>query len=235
MRQETREDFAGFPNSGLATAVPNLFFSRIMPGITDPAELVVSVYFFFSAQLHQKRHPRVVSRDELAADRTLVQALANVSGGSDGEALSRGLDLAVRRGSLIRARGGDSEVYAVNNPANYRALESAGDMQLEEALPPAPDEPAPDIFTLYEANIGSITPLIADDLKDAEARYPAEWIRAAIRESAELNKRSWRYVASILRRWETEGRDHEESQRDPQIDWLERRFREGKRPARPGA
>ena len=225
------EPFAGFPSSGLATAVPNLFFSRVMPEITDPAELVVSTYFFFAAQLH-KRHPRAVSCDELAADRALVRALANISGGTDHEALARGLDLAVKRGTLIRARRGGTDVYAVNNPANYRALESLPDVRLEEALPPAPDEAAPGIFALYEENIGSITPLIADELRDAEERYPAEWLREAVREAVELNKRSWRYVSSILRRWETEGPGYEKPERDPQAEWLERRFREGKRPTR---
>jgi len=220
--------FTGFPDSGLATAVPNLFFSRVMPEISDPAELVVSAYFFFAAQLH-KRRPHYVSREELAADRALVRALANSAGGTDQETLGRGLGLAVKRGTLIRARSGEAEVYAVNSPSNVRAMESLSEVRLEEPLPPASGEAAPDIFTLYEENIGSITPLIADELKDAEGRYPAEWLREAVREAVELNKRSWRYVASILRRWETEGPNYEKSERDPQIEWLERRFREGKR------
>ncbi|HEY5625154.1 MAG TPA: DnaD domain protein [Dehalococcoidia bacterium] len=226
--------FTGFPDSGLATAIPNLFFSRVMPEISDPAELVVSAYFFFAAQLHTRR-PHYVAREELAADRALVRALANIAGGTDHEALSRGLDLAVKRGTLIRALSGEvseasaAEVYAVNSPSNYRALETLSEVRLQEPLPPAPGEAAPDIFVLYEENIGSITPLIADELKDAEQRYPAEWLREAVREAVELNKRSWRYVASILRRWETEGPSYEKSERDPQIEWLERRFREGKR------
>jgi DnaD/phage-associated family protein len=225
---DDRAGFAGFPDSGLATAVPNLFFSRVMPEISDPAELVVSAYFFFAAQLHRRR-PHYVAREELAADRALLRALANMAGGSDHDALSRGLGLAVKRGTLIRALSGEAEVYAVNSPSNYRALESLPEVRLQEPLPPAPDEAAPDIFVLYEENIGSITPLIADELKDAEERYPAEWLREAVREAVELNKRSWRYVASILRRWETEGPSYEKSERDPQIEWLERRFREGKR------
>jgi DnaD/phage-associated family protein len=227
------EPFAGFPNSGLATAVPNLFFSRVMPAITDPAELVVSAYFFFAAQVH-KHHPRVVAREELAADRALIRSLANVSGGTDHEALERGLDLSVKRGTLIRARTDGHEMFAVNNPANYRALESLAveGMTIEEPLPPANPEAAPGVFALYEENIGSITPLIADELKDAEERYPAEWLREAMREAVEMNKRSWRYVSSILRRWETEGPSYEKHERDPQIEWLERRFREGRRPTR---
>ena len=237
---ERSEGFTGFPDSGLATAVPNLFFSRVMPEISDPAELVVSAYFFFAAQLN-KRRPHYVSREELAADRTLIRALANLTGksetagGADHGALSRGLDLAVKRGTLIRALSGETsdgsagDVYAVNNPSNYRALESLPEVRLREPLPSAPGEAAPNIFALYEENIGSITPLIAEELKDAEQRYPAQWLREAVREAVELNKRSWRYVASILRRWETEGPSYEKSERDPQIEWLERRFREGKK------
>ena len=34
----------------------------------------------------------------------------------------------------------------------------------------------PNIFSLYEANIGIITPLIAEELKDAELQYPEAWI-----------------------------------------------------------
>ncbi|WP_297167241.1 DnaD domain-containing protein [Thermogemmatispora sp.] len=64
----------------------------------------------------------------------------------------------------------------------------------------------PNIFVLYEQNIGLLSPLIADELRDAAERYPPEWIEAAFREAVEHNKRNWRYIRAILRRWETEGR-----------------------------
>ena len=64
----------------------------------------------------------------------------------------------------------------------------------------------PNIFVLYEQNIGLLSPLIADDLRDAADRYPAEWIEAAFREAVQHNKRKWSYIRAILRRWETEGR-----------------------------
>ncbi len=64
----------------------------------------------------------------------------------------------------------------------------------------------PNIFVLYEQNIGLLSPLIAEDLKDAADHYPAEWIEAAFREAVHGNKRSWNYIHAILRRWETEGR-----------------------------
>jgi DnaD/phage-associated family protein len=64
----------------------------------------------------------------------------------------------------------------------------------------------PNIFVLYEQNIGLLSPLIADELKEAADHFPAEWIEAAFREAVQYNKRKWSYIRAILRRWETEGR-----------------------------
>src|SRR5579872_6957231 len=64
----------------------------------------------------------------------------------------------------------------------------------------------PNIFILYEQNIGLLSPLIADELRDAADSYPAEWIETAFREAVLHNKRKWTYIRAILRRWETEGR-----------------------------
>ena len=236
------EPLAGFANSGLATAVPNQFFARVLPQIEAPEELVVSVYFFFAQQL-KRRSPRYVTKRELAGDATLARSLSHfVAQGPSPEsrqtaedALERGLDLAVWRGTLLRARAGSSsreeELYVVNTPANRRALEdlTAGDLHLDESLPPAANANGSGIFALYEQNIRPVSSLIADELKEAEQRYPENWIRDAFREAVSLNKPNWRYVESILRRWETEGRHDEKSGRDPQVEWLERRYREGKR------
>ena len=245
----TDTTFTGFANSAAGTVIPNAFFSRVLPEISDPAELVVSAYVFFALGL-RRRQPRFVTLRELEADAGLSRALANLCG-NEGDALRRGIDLAVRRGTLVRAtlphtltspidkpegmslRGTDAEtLYTANMPSSVRGLErlAAEGVSIDEPLPAAQRDATPNIFALYEANIGSITPLIADDLREAEERYPPEWIEAAIREAAELNKRSWRYVRAILQRWETEGRGHEEHRRDPEADWLARRYREGKRP-----
>jgi len=226
------EPSAGFTNSGLATAIPNQFFARVLPQIEAPEELVVSVYFFFAQQL-KRRSPRYVTRRELAADAALTRSLVQLAPGED--ALERGLDRAVWRGTLLRARarsaGREEELYAVNNPANRRALEelTAGDLQLDESLPPAGKANDSGIFALYEQNIRPVTPLMAEELKEAEQRYPQDWVRDAFREAVSLNKLNWRYIESILRRWEAEGRQDEKPERDPQVEWLERRYREGKR------
>ncbi len=242
------DQFAGFPTSARATPVPNLFFARLLPRIETVEEMLVTLYFFYAQGLapqagRRRRSPPFLTRRELAADATLARALANLCAvpagrqDDDGEALDRGLALALERGSLLRvearAEGLSEELYLLATPYNRRAVPGlAGeDLPLEEPLPPAaPAEPA-NIFALYEENVGAITPLIADDLKDAEERYPPQWVEAAFREAVSLNKRNWRYVHSILRRWEAEGPDYEEAGRDPETDWLERRYARGKRGA----
>jgi DnaD/phage-associated family protein len=231
--------FTGFPPSAEGTIIPNLFFSRVLPEMDSTAELVVSGYFFFAQGLAHGRRPRFVTQRELAADATLVRSLAKLCGGDGQEALRSGLESAVRRGTLARARvkGGEPGewAYVVNTPANRRALEEAGGVGAGiEPLPPAEVRPGPDIFSLYEENIGPITPLAAEQLAEAEAGYPAEWIREAFREAVSLNKRNWRYISSILRRWQSEGPDYEKPERDPEAEWLARRYRAGKRPPRGG-
>ena len=74
------------------------------------------------------------------------------------------------------------------------------------------------IFTLYEQNVGIITPLIAEELKEAERVYPPGWIEEAFREAVDLNKRSWRYIARILERWASEGKDSGEHKRNIKKD-----------------
>ena len=71
-----------------------------------------------------------------------------------------------------------------------------------------------------------IAPLIAEELRDAEKTYPADWIEEAFRIAVEHNARRWRYVRSILERWAAEGKDREKASRGPEED--RRRYIEGK-------
>ena len=54
------------------------------------------------------------------------------------------------------------------------------------------------IYELYEQNVGLLTPLLAEELREAEDTYPAAWIEDAFREAVAQNKRNWRYVRRIL-------------------------------------
>ena len=71
----------------------------------------------------------------------------------------------------------------------------------------------PNIFELYEQNIGLLQPLLAEELEEAEATYPPGWILEAFKIAVEHNVRHWRYIRSILERWDREGRDDSEKPR----------------------
>lgn len=64
----------------------------------------------------------------------------------------------------------------------------------------------PNIFALYEQNVGLLLPLVAEELREAGERYPQEWIEEAFRLAVQQNKRKWSYIRAILHRWETEGK-----------------------------
>lgn len=81
----------------------------------------------------------------------------------------------------------------------------APELVVEEVKESTTTTTAPNIFALYEQNIGVLTPLIADALKDAETTYPPDWISGAIAEAVASNKRNWKYVLAILARWQVDG------------------------------
>jgi len=66
---------------------------------------------------------------------------------------------------------------------------------------------AQSIFTAYEANIGAITPMIAEKLREAELEYSPVWVVEAIQLAVLNNKRNWRYCETILKRWQDSGKD----------------------------
>ncbi|MCE2404493.1 MAG: DnaD domain protein [Dehalococcoidia bacterium] len=131
------------------------------------------------------------------------------------DAIRRGLGLALARGTFLAVGRGDDDgtrrLLFLNDEAGRRAVErlrSEGGLAEDDAQDEtAPAGPRPNIFRLYEENIGMVTPLLADDLKDAEREFPGEWIEDAFRLAVARNARSWRYIQAVLRRWASEGRD----------------------------
>lgn len=61
------------------------------------------------------------------------------------------------------------------------------------------------ISKLYEDNIGILTPMAAEDLKDIAARYPPGWFKDALKEAVSAGHRNIKYITAILERWKVEG------------------------------
>jgi DNA replication protein len=207
------EQFKGFPSKTRFTAVPDLFLNRLLPQISDINELKTTLHIF-QTLYHKRGYPRFTSYKELAGNKSLMSSLKGEE--PTDKVLRRSLKMAAERGTIIHLeldRDGEPEdIYFLNTESDRQAAAriEKGELKLtglraREPAYVATEEP-PDIFTLYEQNIGMLTPLIADELRDAEQRYPQGWIRDAINEAVALNKRSWRYIARILENWSTEGR-----------------------------
>ena len=209
--------FGGFPPRARLVPVPSPLFGPLLEEIDDLAELKCTLRIIWL--LHQKRgYPRFVTLGELLADRTLAKALS-AGGPPDRQRMEGALAKGVRRGTLatgtVERPGGVEQLYVLNTEPDRRALERV----TRGGLPPASLPKAepwegpvqrPNIFTLYEDNIGMLSPMIAEQLREAEALYPPAWIEDAFREAVSLNSRSWRYIARILDRWEREGRSNGE-------------------------
>lgn len=58
---------------------------------------------------------------------------------------------------------------------------------------------------LYENNIGFISYITAEIIRDAAIEYPSDWFEPAFREMIKNNVRNWNYVEAILERWKRDG------------------------------
>lgn len=187
---------AGRPSD--AVPVPAALFGPLLERGTDGTSLRCALRAIFV--LHRKPgRPAVVTAAELAADPVLALG--------DEAAAERALESLAELGVLVRSEAG----YCLDTPANRRALAAAGEhspggLEWDAPQPDAVAGQRPDVFRLYEENIGVITPMAAERLKDIEEEYPREWIAEAFGQAVVSNARSLRYVEAILRRWRDDGR-----------------------------
>jgi len=210
------EQFKGFPSKMKFTAVPDFFLSKLLPQISDIAELKTTLHIF-QALYHKRGYPRFTTYKELAGNKSLMSSLKGDAQPPD-KVLRRALEMAGERGTILHLEldkdGTSEDIYFLNTEADRQVMAKIqkGELNLSGLKAKEPTyidtEEPPDIFTLYEQNIGMLTPMIADELRDAEQLYPQYWIRDAIKEAVTFNKRSWRYVAKILENWSTEGKSN---------------------------
>ena len=203
--------------------VPAPLLGGLLVEIDDPAELKLVLRTLW--HIHQKKGaPRPIRPSDLYSDRVIADAL-----GLKGETLEIRIDSAlksaVEHGILMQAEtdGGES-LFILNIQPERDALEAAPN--LTAAPQPAAkaetwDSPQslgdrPTAYVLYEENIGPLTPLIAERLREAVEKYSEEWIGDAIKIAVENNVRNWKYVSAILERWQTEGRVDGQPRRDPE-------------------
>lgn len=222
------EPFEGFPGIGKATAIPNTFFSAVLPAMREPGDLLA---FLWVARLVQDQQgdARFVTAGQVWALPAAASTFDVLAAGR--ESLDRGLAACVEFGALLSldlAGGGSEEtIYFVNNPASRRAVARArgGDLELRPGAIAYEPQPVrrPNIFHLYEEHVGTITPMVAERLLVAAEQFPEHLVESAFREAAVRNVRNWRYIERILQRWSEGNHEHEAIGRDP-VELRRRRF-----------
>ena len=198
--------FKGFTDSESFTQLPDTFFYQLLNQIDDTAELKVTLYCLWRVE-HLDGPFRALQESDFNEKELGLSA----------NEIHVGVEKAVKRGSLLNVKKAD--YFLLNSPrgrAVVQAMES-GNWNPEGAGSNLTFE-RPNIFRLYEENIGPLTPLIADALKDAEDTYSAEWIADTIDLAVRNNKRSWKYCEAILKRWKEEGRGEKQDRRDAEKD-----------------
>ena len=208
-------DSSGFPRDTRYTPVPSPLLGELLREVQSVEELKCTLRVV--GMVHQRRsRGSAVSVAELMADPVLTEALAGQTGGAR-DATMRGVAEAVARGTLLRSGDGDAQsseaLLFVNDEPGRRAMslmaQGGSARYATEDVPAAgaSTDSRPNIFALYEENIGSLTPLLAEELKEAEAQYAEEWVAEAFRMAAEAKAHDWRYARRILERWDREGKD----------------------------
>jgi DNA replication protein len=206
-------NFKGFTDSETFTQLPDSFFHQLLNEISDADELKVTLYAIWRIEHMDGPFRSLCETDFDAKDLGLAAA-----------EIAKGLEKAVKRGSLLQSQHEAESpphladvFYFLNSPRGRAAAEAfaKGNWRASAQIKSVPME-RPNVFKLYEENIGPLTPLIADALKDAEEIYSSEWIADAIELAVKNNKRNWKYCEAILKRWKEEGRAEKQNRRDDQ-------------------
>ena len=204
-------NFKGFAGTAKKNIqLPPELIGDVLPNLTDLDEIKLILIFFWYLQ-NRDQNTGYVTVEELLLE-PLVKTTFASSDLTASQKLHEAIDKAVLDKVVLRGQKDGVDYLFINSPRGTALLEGlqAGEWQATVALPLA--EARPNIFSLYEQNIGLLTPLMADTLMDAEKSYPLEWIEEAMKIAVERNARNWRYIDAILSKWKEKGRD-EENQR----------------------
>lgn len=201
-------------------SLPAEYIYRSLTEIDDLAEMKLTLFCLMALGQKEGQY-RYLRHAELAADGNLMRGIAQIDQSRPAvDILHEAISRAIARGTLLESRielaGQTRRLLMLNDDDGqtvHRQIEAG------EWLPAESDEieilpVRPTLYGLYEANIGALTPMIAEAIKEAEATYPYEWIEDAMQYAVERNARNWRYIRKVLENWQREGRRGEESGRD---------------------
>lgn len=93
---------------------------------------------------------------------------------------------------------------SINNNNNYI---DNNNNNITTVTDPEKTEITPDdICSLYEDEIGLLTPLMRKNIEESLDTFPADWVVDAIKTASEANVKKWSYIAKVLGNWARDGK-----------------------------
>lgn len=211
--------FSGFQDGWLNLAtIPEQFFSELLPQIDHLVELKITLYTLWRLGQQEGAFHYMRLRD-FRADEAFCAGLDQNPENWDLR-LEDGLRRAAERGTILTVEDPKSSesLFFINSARGRAALEAirGGTWRPDEDpdLLAVPVSEPGRLAAMYEANIGPLTPMIAEELQTAADEYPLSWIEEAFQIAISRNARNWRYIEAILERWQREGRDERKDRQD---------------------
>ena len=210
MQESGSDRFSGFAAGRAAVSLPAQFFADLLPLIDDEAELRVTLAVLYATAV-LKGPLRAVTAARLGVDVSLLASLQHCGGPG---MLIPALERAAARGAILILSLADGGLLCfANDAAGRRSFDRVrtGARLLPPglALASVPSERDRSLVVsaaaVYEAEIGPITPAVADALSAACERYGEGPLVDALRAAALGNVRRWSYVIAILRRRSADG------------------------------
>lgn len=195
------------------TSVPASFFGQILPELNHLAGLKIALYTIWWLGQQESNLP-YLTLDTFKTDNIFMKGLGDQPK-EQLKNLEEGIEILVNQSVLLKVspslKNKKRDLYFLNTKKGQAAVKaiSEGKISLEdlEAQQLNLVNEFPNIYTLYEENIGPLTPIIADALREFENLYPPDWIEDAFKEAIKNNVRKLNYVEAILQNWQNEGRN----------------------------
>jgi len=194
---------SAFPKGVHFTPVPSPLLGPLLKQVSSYNELVCILRLI--SLIHLKKNSLNWIEQNLLISDDILQSIV----GSTGQIIEV-LDNCIEKGLVLRTSlKTDSGIQILllntfNAKSNLDRIIQDVDATSFEVV--ENNHQTENIFGLYQNNIGTLNPLITEELKHAQNRYPKEWIQDAFREAVVNNARSWRYIQSILKNWDSSGR-----------------------------
>ena len=210
------QGYAGFDASRTRfTSIPNQVFSDLLPIIDDLDELKAVLYGFWRLG-QQEGDTRYLRLPEILVDLVFLDGLGD-SPDERGQRAQQAFARAAQRGVFIeievKRSGASEQWYFLNSLKGRQAVAKLRQGDFGHLLHDIDDvvigleKERPNLFLLYEQNIGMITPMIAEKLRQAERIYPENWLHDAFDTAVTHNARNWAYIETILRKWAEHGKE----------------------------